>query len=193
MKAFNKVCFCDVLLLLILSGLTLGTTGCQGGTGEVVAVDATANRVSLTAVKDVAAKAAVAARSSDVLLNLGKEKIEVEPFYPATEMGDSASNLVSGWGIVFIDGTALVELNDKSSGELRMLEVTTPSIYELHGLYLDGQHGRVILNVTKRKGEASSWNHFTVSDRVLKDLQISKKISFTGGNGVTRFLIANSN
>jgi hypothetical protein len=211
MKALQNSRFRILCVLLVLSGLALGIAGCDGGAAEFAAVDATAADAGAAVATDAAATAATdtaatgaadaagevitetaIAGSSDVLLTVGNETIEAEPFVVAVDAGDSASDLVSGWTMEVPNGTTLAELNDKATGQLQMLAVTTRAIYEVHRLYLDVQRSRVIMEATVHKGDLPTWGQFPISDRLLKDLETTKKLDFTGTSGTSQILAASS-
>jgi hypothetical protein len=85
----------NLFALLILCALALSFMGCDGGVGEVAAVDAVATDAAATAATDVAAEAAAdavtetaIAGSTDIALDVGGDISTVEPFSPALGTGE---------------------------------------------------------------------------------------------------------
>jgi hypothetical protein len=185
----------SVLTLLILCALTLSLTGCDGGVGEVAAVDGVATDAAATAAADVAAETAAdavtetaIAGTSDVLLEFGSETIDAEPFIAVVEAPVGAEDLTAGLSAKnAADDTTITELDNETSGELQMIAMTTRSIYQAEAAFLDLQHKRLILKAIEKKGEAPTWGFFGLGDKVVSDLQQAKRLEFTAADSTPRF------
>jgi hypothetical protein len=200
-----RVIVVHVFVLLILAALMLGVVGCDGGAGEAVAVDAAASDAAGTAATDAAATAAADAAaetaddvvtetaiegSSDVLLGLGDGTVEAEPFISASGADDDAGGMVTGLSSTnSVDGTTVSELDDQATGQLRMISMTTRSIYEVERAYLDVQRKRLILNAVEKEGGVPTWGVFRLGDKVISDLQQTKTLKFIAGDGTPKILI----
>jgi hypothetical protein len=194
MRAFHSVSVINLFALLVLCALVLSLAGCDGGVGEVAAIDGAASDAAATAATDVAAETAADAvtetaieGSTDIALDLDGEILAVEPFSTALEMGDSEENLAAGLSGVGPDGTTIMELNDKTTGDLQMVAMTTRSLFQAEAAFLDVQHKRLILKAIEREGEAPTWDYYDLGDRPLSDLQQTKKLEFTAADGTPRF------
>ena len=193
MRAFYSVSGINLLALPVLCALVLSIAGCDGGVGEAVAVDAASDAAATAATDAAAGTAADAvtesaiAGSMDVALDLDGEILAVEPFSTALEMGDSDENLVAGLSGVGPDGTTIMELNDKTTGNLQMVAMTTRSLFRAEAAFLDVQHKRLILKAIEREGEAPTWDYYDLGDGALTDLQQAKKLEFTAADGTPRF------
>jgi hypothetical protein len=193
MRAFHSVSVINLFTLFVLCALVLSIAGCDGGVGEAVAVDAASDAAAIAAT-DVAAETAAEAGtetaivgSTDVALDLDGEILAVEPFSTALEMGDSDANLVAGMSGVGPDGTTIMELNDKTTGNLQMVAMTTRSLFRAEAAFLDVQHKRLILKAIEREGEAPTWDYYDLGDGALSDLQQAKKLEFTGADGTPKY------
>jgi hypothetical protein len=85
------------------------------------------------------------------------------------------------------DGTTITELNNRGTDELQMVELTTRSIYRVEEAFLDAQQKRLMVRAIEKRGDAPTWGFFRLSDSAVRDLQQTKKFSFTAadGNSVT--------
>src|ERR1700691_3340552 len=84
----------SLLTLLVLCALASSIMGCDGGVGEVAAVEGVATDAAGAAATDVAAQAAAdavteaaIAGSTDIALDVGGDISTVEPFSPALGTG----------------------------------------------------------------------------------------------------------
>jgi hypothetical protein len=179
------------ITLLILCPLALSIAGCDAGVSEVAAVDAAAADAAATAATDVAVEATADAvtetaigGSMDVALDLGGNTAIAEPFVPAIEAGDGADDMVAGLSATDrTDGTTITELNNRTTGELQLIAMTTRSIYHAEVVFLDTQQKRLIMQAIEKKGEAPAWGFFRLGDKAVSDLQQTKKFEFTAADG----------
>jgi len=180
----------SLLTLLVLCALALSNIGCDGGVGEVAVVDGVATDAAAAAAADVTAETVAdavtetaIAESTDVALDLGGDIVTVESFGPALEIGDSSEDMVAGLSSAEPDGTTITELDNKSSGDLQMVALTTRSIFQAEKAFLDVQHNKLVMQAIEKRGEAPTWGSFKLGDKAVRDLQQTKKIEFTGADG----------
>jgi hypothetical protein len=186
----------SLLALLISCALALSVMGCDGGVGEAVAVDA-ASDAAATAATDVAAETAAdavtetaIAGSSDLLLDIGGETIDAEPFIPALEAPDDAEDLAAGLSVPSPSAnTTITEFDNETTGELQMMAITTRCIYRAEAAFLDVQHKRLIIKAIEREGEAPTWDSLRLGDKWVSDLEKAKALDFTAADGTPRFFV----
>jgi hypothetical protein len=161
-----------LLTLLILCALAFTDLGCDGGVGEVAAVDEVATEAAAAAAADIAAETAAdavtetaIAGSADVALDLAGDIVTVAPFTPALDGADSAEDMVVGFSEADPDGTSVTELDSKTTGDLQLVAITTRSIYQVERAYLDVQNKRLILKAIETRGEAPTWGSFGLAAR----------------------------
>jgi hypothetical protein len=184
-------------ILMILCALAVGLMGCDGGVGEVAAVDAVATDAAATAATEVAAETAAdavtetaIAGSSDLLLDIGSEAIDVEPYIPALEVPDDAEDLAAGLSAPSASAnTTITELDNETTGKLQMMAITTRCIYRAEAAFLDVQHKRLIIKAVEREGEAPTWDSLRLGDKWVSDLEHTKKLEFTAGDGVPKYFV----
>lgn len=179
----------NLLTVLILCALTFGIMGCDGGVGEVAVIDAAATDAAAAAATDVAADAAAdavtetaIAGSTDIALDLGGDIATVEPFNTVLESGDGAEDMAVGLSATNSDGATVSELDNKA-GDLQMIAMTTRSVFHAEAAFLDVQNKRLILKAVENRGEAPVWGSITLGDKVISDLEQTKKLKFTGADG----------
>ncbi|HEX4053860.1 MAG TPA: hypothetical protein VHX86_06315 [Tepidisphaeraceae bacterium] len=180
----------SLLILLVLCALASSIMGCDGGVGEVAAVDAVATDAAATAATDVAAEAATAAvtetaiaGSTDIALDVGGDISTVEPFSSALGAGDGAGDMAVGLSGADPDGSTITELNNHTTGELQMVALTTRSIYRVEKAFLDVQHNRLIVQAIEKRGDTPSWGFFKLGDKAVSELERTKQLKFTGSDG----------
>jgi hypothetical protein len=181
----------NVLTLLMLVALALSVMGCDGGVGEVAVVDGVASEATAAAATDILADTAAdavtetaIAGSTDIALDLGGDISTVEPFSAASEADGSSEELVAGLSATDDDdGTTVTELDDKATGDLRLVALTARSVFLAEAAFLDVQHKRLILKAVEKKGDAPTWGSFQLGKKVVSDLEQTKRLKFTGADG----------
>ena len=165
---FNGV---SLLTLPILCAFALSLTECDRGVGEVAAIDGAASGAAAAAATDVAAEATAdavtetaIAGSTDIALGIEGDVATVEPFSVALKADDCAEGTVVGVSGVGSDGTTIAELDNKVTGDLRMVAMTTRAIYDARRAFLGVQHKRQVVQAVEKRGQAPVWGHFTLGD-----------------------------
>jgi hypothetical protein len=169
------------LVILLSSALLLGLAGCDGGVGEAVVADAACD-AGATAATEVVTESAITG-STDIALDLGGEIFAVEPLSTALDFGDSEADLVLGASGGAPDGTMIAELNSKTTGAIQMIALTTRSIFQAEAAYLDVRNKRLLLKAVETRGAVPTWGQFALDDKVVRDLQQSRTLKFTGTDG----------
>jgi hypothetical protein len=144
MRVLDSVSVISLIALPVLCALAVGLMGCDGGVGEVAAVDAVATDAAATAATDVAAESAAdavtetaIAGSSDLLLDICSETIDAEPYIPALEIPDDAEDVAAGLSALSPSAnTTITELDNETTGQLQMA-ITTRCIYRAEAAFLD--------------------------------------------------------
>jgi hypothetical protein len=189
MRAFHFVSGINLCVLPVFCALVLSLAGCDGGVGEAVVVEAASDATATAATGGAAESAADAvtvsaiAGSTDVSLDLDGEMLAAEPFSTALEMSDPVENLIPGLSGAGPDDAVVTELDDKNTGDLRMIAMTVRSIFSAEAVFLDAQNKRLIVNAVETRGAAPTWGFFSLGDKVVSDLQQTKRLEFTGADG----------
>lgn len=181
MRTVHAIRGINLFVLPVFCALMLSIAGCDGGVGEAVAIDAAAESAA-----DAVTMGAIAG-STDVALELDGEMFAVEPFSSEVEMSDPVENLIPGLSGVSPDDTTVTELDDKASGELRLIALTTRSIFRAEAAFLDAQNKRLIVKATETRGAAPTWGFFSLGDKIVSDLQQTKRFEFTGADGSAKY------
>ena len=197
MRACDSVSAINLIALLVMCALAVGLLGCDGGVGEVAAVDAVATDAAATAATDVAAETAAdavtetaIAGSSDLLLDIGSETVDVEPYIPALEVPDDAEDLAAGLSATSPSAnTTFTEFDNEATGELQVIAITTRCLYRAEAAFLDVQHKRLIVKAIEREGEAPTWDSLRLGDKWMSDLEKAKALDFTTADGTSRFFV----